>query len=191
MIEHLFVIFPPGAGGNHLANIISTSPRFVTKNLDSYTDDIVAHVHSKPGQNLLFSDNELKLIATASSVQCGHFAEYMWNKSQIEKFLVNRKYLVVEFSQDHRTDFFLHRMSTFIPLYNYPYLLEELATWYSLEYFSKITGEHDLTKINVDLLFSDNTAKIVDYLNDQFGLELDHLTVSKLHQQWLKKNNYR
>jgi hypothetical protein len=191
VIEHLFVIFPPGAGGNHLANIISTSPRFVTKNLNSYTDNTVKHVHSKPGNNLFFSDDELRLIAKSSSVQCGHFAEYMWCRSQIEQFLFNRKYLLLEFNQEHRNTFFLQRISSLYPAYNQSYFLEEMSTWYSLEYFSKITNEQDLTKIDADLLFSDRSLKIVDYLNSQLGLELDYLLVDNIHQLWLEKNNYR
>lgn len=191
MIEHLFVIFPPGAGGNHLANIISTSPRFVTKNLNSYNDKATKNVHSKPGQNLLFSDDDLRSIAKSSSVQCGHFAEYMWCKSQIENFLFNRKYLLVEISQEHRNTFFIQRASALYPVYNQSYFIEEMSTWYSLDYFSKITSEQDLTKIDVDLLFSDNSLKIVDYLNGQLGLELDYILVDSLHRKWLEKNNYR
>lgn len=96
----------------------------------------------------------------------------------------------MEFSQEHRNNFFLQRVSSLYPAYNDPYLIDEMATWYSIEYFSKITGEQDLTKIDVDLLFTDDSSKMVDYLNSQLGLDLVYKTVDKLHQQWLEKNSY-
>lgn len=192
MIEHLFVIFPPGAGGNHLANIISTSPRFATKNsnLDYYNNKTTPTVHSISVGKTLFSEPQLRSIANISSVHSSHFAAYMWCKSQVEQILSNRKYIVMEFSQEHRNNFFLQRVSSLYPAYNDPYLIDEMATWYSIEYFSKITGEQDLTKIDVDLLFTDDSSKMVDYLNSQLGLDLVYKTVDKLHQQWLEKNSY-
>ena len=58
MIENLFVIFPPGGGGNHLANIVSTSPRFVTRFTPEVYEDSNRHkTHPIGGKDNIISEN--------------------------------------------------------------------------------------------------------------------------------------
>lgn len=190
MIENLFVIFPPGGGGNHLANIVSTSPRFVTRFTPEVYEDSNRHkTHPIGGKDNFYYDEEsLKNLQETSNVFCSHFAEYLVSKNLAERFLSNRKFLMVEFPGNTRNEFFLERVKKHYPAYQDSYFIEELSMFYSIDTFGAVTKESDMAKITVDLIFTSDAAPMVQHLNSEFGLDLNLETVSYLHRKWLEKN---
>lgn len=94
---------------------------------------------------------------------------------------------MLEFAPHSRNKLFSHRLSR-QSCYKDSYLVEELSTMYSLDVFSKLTNETDLAKVDVDLLFSKDISKLLDVLNQEFGLIFDQSKVDMFHQIWLKKN---
>ena len=190
MIENLFVIFPPAAGGNHLANIISTSPRFATRFSQEVYEDGNRH-KTHPiggGKNFYYDDAGLINLQETNNVFCSHFAEYMSCKDQVEKYLPNRKFLIVAFPGYARNAFFLQRATKYYPTYQDEYFVEETAMLYTANTFRYITQETALEQITVDAIFTNNVSPLVSQLNSMFDLNLELDTVKYLHQKWLEKN---
>jgi len=190
MIENFFVIFPPAAGGNHLANIVSTSPRFTTRFSQEVYEDSNRH-KAHPiggGRNFYYDEDSLRAIQGSSNVFCSHFAEYLVSKNLAEKFLPNRKFLMVEFPEHTRNEFFLERSKKHYPAYQDGYFIEELSMMYSIDAFQAITKETDLSKVTVDMIFTSDVAPLMSHLNSEFGLDLNLETVDYIHRKWLEKN---
>ena len=188
MIENMFVIFAPLTGGNHLANIISMSNRFNKRFDDSiYTQMDQFGAHPSIGKNYNPTESILRSLQHQSNIFCSHMTEYLMSKNLTEQHLHNRKYIMLEFAPHSRNKLFYQRTAK-KACYQDSYFIEELSTLYSLDVFSKLTNETDLAKVDVDLLFSKDISKLLDLLNQEFGLIFDQSTVDTLHQLWLKKN---
>jgi hypothetical protein len=190
MIENLFVIFPPAAGGNHLANIVSISPKFATRFAPEVYEDSNRH-KTHPGgggKNFYHDETSLKLLQSTSNVFCSHFAEYMSARALVEKYLQNRKFLIVEFPEHARNKFFLDRATKYYPAYQDQYFVEETAMLYSTDMFCSITKETNLEQITVDTVFTNDVTSLVTQINSKFDLNLELDTVKYLHQKWLEKN---
>jgi hypothetical protein len=192
MIENLFVIFPPAAAGNHLANIISTSPRFTTRfSREVYEDSNRHKTHpTGGGKNFYYNEEDLSHLQGSSNVFCSHFAEYRSSQGLVEKYLQNRKFLIVEFPEHARNKFFLDRVTKYYPAYQDEYFVEETAMLYSTNSFCAITKETNLEQITVDAVFTHNVTLLVTQLNSKFKLDLEFDTVNYLHQKWLEKNGH-
>lgn len=188
-MENLFVIFAPGCGGNHLANIISTSNRFTKR----YTDDIYhskldLRAHPSKNKNYELAEEEFIIKQKQNNVFCSHLAEYLISQSLTEKYLLNRKYVIVESPMPSRNDFFTNRVRGLYPAYQNQYFFEEISMLYSIQYFSHLTREHDMTSITVDKIFSKDVTPLVDTLNLELGLDLDIGEVKSIHSSWIEKN---
>lgn len=190
MIENIFVIFAPLTGGNHLANIVSTADRFSQRFDVSIYENNVFHAHPDNKNNYTPMEIELKAVQYQSNVFCCHLAEYLTAKTLTEQYLLNRKYILLEFPQGSRNNFFRQRISKGSYFCN-QYMLEELSTMYSIDTFSKLTGEKDLAKINVDLLFNQDISDLLTALHSEFGLKFDQQETDKLHQLWIYKNGFK
>jgi hypothetical protein len=191
MIENIFVIFAPLTGGNHLANIVSMSDRFVKRFNENVYYNNLFHVHPKSNKtNYAPTEADLTALQGQSNVFCSHLTEYLSAKTLTEHHVPNRKYILLEFPVHSRNSFFKHRISKGL-YYNDKYILEELSTMYSIDTFSKLTNEKDLTKINVDLLFDRDVSGLLETLNLELGLNINLQEASKLHQLWLAKHDFK
>jgi hypothetical protein len=190
MTENMFIIFAPWTGGNHLANIVSMSDRFGKRFNDSIYNTPVFHAHPSSKQNYAPVQSELEVAQNKSNVFCSHFTEYLTSSKLTEQYLSNRKYIVLEFPNYSRTNFFKQRVSK-KSYFQDRYMIEELATLYSVETFSKLTNEQDVTQVGVDLLFDKDISNLLLKLNQEFGLNFDHDAVEHIHQSWLTKNAFR
>jgi len=187
MIENLFIIFAPGLGGNHLANLIALSNRFNRKcNLSSY----------KPGiENAHFSNlanlQEEKLLTNLSELQnqsnvfCGHLAEYLWiQQKKIDKFFINRKFLIISFPEKFSAAY--DRLLKCCPYMIRDYWFYEQRSLYSIQYLEKLFDEHDFFTINAQDIFTENVDQIVKFIESELHAQIDINLTQKLHTIWYK-----
>ena len=77
-MQNLFVIFPPGAGGNHLSNLVALSNQY--DRCVDYTkyDSISGPAHFANHQNLAPCQTFFQDIQNQNNVLCCHLAQYLW-----------------------------------------------------------------------------------------------------------------
>lgn len=190
MTENMFIIFAPWCGGNHLANIVSMSDRFNKRFNDKIYNNQIFHAHPTAKQNYAPVHSELEGVQHQSNVFCSHLTEYLISSTLTEQYLPNRKYIVLEFPDSSRSDFFKQRVAK-KSYFQDPYMIEELSILYSVDTFSKLTNEKDMTQLGVDLLFNKDISSLLLKLNQEFGLNFDRDAVEQIHQSWLTKNAFR
>ena len=98
-VRNLCVLFPPGFGGNHIANLISTSSKFTSRfNVNDYNiADKSAHYASI--MNLQIKDviTQQHKLKNQSNVICGHWSEYYWlEQQQLLEVFPNRQLMIIE-----------------------------------------------------------------------------------------------
>ena len=177
ILEYFFIIFAPGTAGNHVANLISTSPRFTARVDEYFYDNLVGNAHPITKTETNFEP--------AQSVACYHLGQYLWVQDQVNATRGNKRFLLIEFSAGSRTELFTNRILSLYPYYSNCYLMEELSTVYSVNIFEKLTGEHDVTPLPADLIFNTDSTNLVQYLNQNFDLTLDPAVVQRMHTRWI------
>jgi len=184
--ENLFVIFPPGAGGNHLSNIIALSGRF-NRPID-YTqyDDINGPAHFSKIRNLEINSEEIRSISTQNNVLCSHLAQYLWQQDCIKEYLPNRKYIIVDLYNAGAT--VRERINKMFFPYQHNYMWEESSTLYSSKYFGLLTGETDYFYVNVGMIATPDIMPLLTYLKTDLGLTIDQSRATAIHQKWYDSN---
>lgn len=174
-MNDIVVIFAPGSGGNHLANLLSTDKRHQQRiSLEKY-DHLIDNAH--PSRFSTFEK-----ISEKPHVFACHFAEYLWHQHRFGK---HSRFILIEFPPQARNHQFLTRIQKLYSYYDNNYLLEELSTFYSAEVFSKISNCGDITPLPVSLLFDPDSTPLIQYLTDNIDIQLDHNIVQCLHQKWI------
>lgn len=185
MIENLFVIFAPGLGGNHLANLIGLSDRFNRQyDINGYKPGIanahLSNITNLQEQTLLPNLLELQ---NQSNVFCGHLAEYLWiQQKQIDKFFVNRKFLIITFPEKNTAAY--NRLLKICPSLSSDYLFYEQASLYSIQYMSKLFDEYDFFTLSSEHIFTEHPDQIVEFIKSELYTKIDIDTVTKLHNIW-------
>ena len=187
MIENLFVIFAPGLGGNHLANLIGLSSRFTRHaDFEKYQPGIkTAHITNIMNlQEKLLLDN-LPQLQNQSNVLCGHLAEYLWiQQKKIDKFFTNRKFLIVTFPEKFSAAY--DRLLKCCPYMIRDYWFYEQRSLYSIQYLEKLFDEHDFFTINAQDIFTENVDQIVKFIESELHAQIDINLTQKLHTIWYK-----
>ena len=185
MLENLFIIFAPGLGGNHLANLIALSNRFNRKcDLSGYKPGIEnAHVSNLANlQEKTLLDN-LSELQTQSNVFCGHLAEYLWIKEkQIDKFFVNRKFLIIEFPEKHTAAY--NRLLKFCPHLSRDHWFYEQTSLYSTQCIEKLFGEYDIFTLSAEDIFTEQVDTIIKFIESELFTQIDKTLAQKLHTIW-------
>ena len=75
----LFILFAPGLGGNHVANMLSTSDEFNTRFNDNDYDDNAINAHHLVARNLNNLMDNIGMLTSSNNVLCAHWANYYWN----------------------------------------------------------------------------------------------------------------
>ena len=165
-------------GGNHLNNLLSTSERFKTRMSGDFYNNITINAHPVNEVCKKIQVNDI------SNVACCHLTEYLWQSSALD--LVDKKLIAVEFPRSSRNDLFFKRITDLYPYYSNRFLLEELATIYSVDTIKNITKLNDITPLSVDKIFNEDSQELVDYLNENFDLKLNYQIIQPLHTKWIQ-----
>jgi len=182
-MKNIFVLFSPGTGGNHLANLLSTDKRFTTRcKVADYSDHTGFNAHTSQIKNLSLDD--VDRLKDNNNVLCGHFGEYHWLFlfGLIEKFN-NRQIFIVQVPE--RNSFGWERYTNLYPMSDYFY--EEQRSLYSIEIVQKIFNEQDIVSLPSDLLFQPNFNNLQEYIRKECDVDMYKQDCEQMHSIWYNK----
>ena len=182
MNDCLVLFFPPGLGGHHLANILSTSNKYPHDiNFDDYFSKLTTNAHyyrfdeADDSQSIVLAphfgnanDTRIRELQATKTVEflLIHFP----NLNQ----LAWRRYN--SFNAKNRVEF------ESMELY---FVRHDLEKIYKQQFLSQIYGGVWNT-VMADDLFSPEIDKILDQLEQNLSIKfLDRPLVKKIHTQWL------
>ena len=189
MNETLFIVFAPGLGGNHLANLIALGDRFKREvDYNKYHQKANdAHFAKMANLQLLYagsniSNQDLENILNTTNIFCGHIGEYLWfmQSSYYQKFK-NKKILIVDVP-DIGT-FAYKRFISYNKLNDYFY--HEQKTLYTRLNLSILFKETNLFNINSTLIFDENSTELIRFLEQEFNMNIDKPMASDIHKNWI------
>ena len=189
----VLIMFPPGSGGNHLRNLISTAYTDLVSELNKFYDLDKRSVHLNPGDNL---DRKL-LMQTLhkKSTTCllhGHFGEFASVRDQIQQ-LEHKKFIVIspDTIKDRALLWQRQRMLGETQFDAESYFGGEQVFLYEpsmLQYYFN-TSMDDFMHISITDWFVSDITPVIDRINWCLQINLDVDLCMQLHQQWLVKNN--
>jgi hypothetical protein len=183
--DWFIIVFLPGAGGNHLANIISTDKKFAGR-IDSnfYNQNrIVAHPISSELE--ISIHDQIHNAIGCNYVFCCHLGVLQWNLDDFNNSIADKKIIVIEFSQKPRPKLFIKRISTPGHYWLPSYKIEEYSWLYSVDVIRKLFEFTDVTPLSVDMLFDPDSRRLVDCLHKEFNLQLNYDQIQHMHTNWL------
>ena len=180
--KNIFVLFSPGLGGNHVANLLSTDNRYKTR---ANSNDYQSHKEQNAHIILNNLDNLPKVKENFGNIFCGHFGEYYWQalRKNLARFK-NRQIIIIELPKDNNSLAF-KRYKKYTKLNEY--FIEEqrsLYSFYSIEQFFK---ENDLFSVPSEMIFNNSVNKFYDYANQEMNFNLDYSECNKMHNIWINK----
>ena len=191
--ENLFIIFPAGVGGNHLANILSLSEQYATRfNADGYDGANRHTAHHAAARNLQIESlrPDLDHLHTQSNVFCGHWMEYDHFKNDgFADGFPNRKFCVI-----HVPEAAVRARNRFLSFMNVnkrdedPWIMHELMSVYSVRAMKRLCDEPDSDwyEARADLLFSDDIQPLLNSLQSQsMRVQLDITLAQSIHTKWI------
>ena len=188
----LFVVFPPGAGGNHLKNIV-VSCYSGTDHFGKIYGTHLAIAHARVGCNLHHNQLENALAyQDRVHVVHGHFGEIMSFQNQIrdipdKKFIIlspdtpedsamlNKRRLAVGQTQLVDGDYFDGEQ---VFLYE-PFMYH----WYFQ------TPMNNIMNISISDWFTTDIDPVLDKLSYFLGCTVDKEKINSIHKDWIKANN--
>ncbi len=198
-MTNLFILFAPGLGGNHLANLFSLDSKFQTR----FTEETYKDIHNQVVTNDVFpvhislqniSVNSIKKIlptlVNRNNVMCGHWLEYVWLKqSPLIKYFPNRTFCVIQMP-DIDSSLAAKRFKNHCsdPM---PWIYYELELLYKVENIAKLIDEDDSDFYHVcpDLLTNRDIKLLFDDLKNQgLEFEIDMDVAQYYHTIWIEQN---
>ena len=204
-----FIKYPPGAGGAHLANLISLDTTFTSKNPEltkqDFIDNLYAFYKKQPVDTILKNKHidahciisspiwieQLKRLDYNfnNSIHLGHAACFLIRSKFIEK--INRKYITLTFNSEKSLTLLKSREAKTLnttTLEN-EYYCHELRYFYStiLNESSVFSTEHILN-FEIDEIYVKDIVPIITFINQKFNLNIPLNQAQELHNYWYNKN---
>ncbi len=186
-MDNIFIIFSPGSGGNHLANILSTADNFVSRcTVEDYDHHPTPEQQSRAYANAHYSkiDNLdpdiVKNLPPTTNVLCGHF--YSYNRLELleltNKF-VNKVIVVLEppISGLAYKRYMYHNDKIRPQLYNEQRLI--YSTHFIKKYFNQKT-----VSIPCEAIFEHKLDRLYSIIEDKLDLEVDKNMCNQIHKKW-------
>ena len=186
MNRDIIIIYPPGTGGHHIANLISTSSGYTPRlTLSDYQYlDKTAHVPESISYQLLI-DN-IKNKTPGPKVLSGHIGEWIWAEDTIADYLNDPLYLIIEMYPFPIPKIVKDRIQQLWPPFSHVGYFQETATLYRLKNFKRLSGLSDIINIEVKDIFQNNSNYLCQLLENKLGITLDN-SARQLHDQWYLK----
>jgi len=177
------VLFSPGTGGNHVANMLATATSFESRVDDNaYNCHEDNNAHYSTIKNLNF--NTIHMIDPAkNNVLCGHWLEYyillLENKIQ---FFQNRQIFILEYPQ--KNTLALNRVHTLNNLSEY--FAKEQESIYSIEIIQRCFSEEDIHVYSADKIFQENIDEFYSFAKTEMSMCIDRHLCASMHDKWFK-----
>jgi hypothetical protein len=173
---NVFVIFAPGVGGNHLANMIATDPQFKSRATIEQYRAAKKYAHHSVMQNL----TNLQIDSYNNNVLCGHFGELYW----LDRSLFEHKQVVIIDIPLDKNSFAYKRFQ--IKNGNLSgYHVEEQRSLYTPEMIKRVTGISDYYTIPAESVVTNKSP--VDLLIGM-NYNVDKEICEQMHTEWIKHN---
>ncbi len=190
--EFIFILFPPGFGGNHVKNLLGLYSNLYKPNdiMSVYNQtDLTAHAS---GANL----QKHGIIAdikkyTNKVLLCGHLGEYLF----LDKFLSqlhNRKFIIFNWTNADVEKLAPRLLELQQYFYKFNYFVEEQKQFYQLENVTKLLccTSDAVSILNFSDLLTEQIADVLNNLASKTKLETNYNAdlCNTLHKSWLIKN---
>lgn len=185
MPKNIFVFFPPGLGGNHVTNMLSTDLQFSSRRSVEDYKTISNDAHNP---DIINNTNMDLLDPTASNVICGHFGSYMWYLDSLQKFS-NTQALILTLPKDTNNSAYA-RLKQFqdYDSFSNNYLYSEQVTLYTTMGVQRMFEIHDCFELDASqMIFNRNIDNFLDFTKYSMGLELNQSDCKQMHSNWYKK----
>jgi len=190
----IVILFHPGQGGNHLANLISTSDhiadRFLSNNyrqdLEKYydSDKKDAHVegrlnnvgvHDIDGLKKYINDNHNPVVI------CGHVPEFYYVHGFIKSLgpigIINFENYYLNNAVRKRIHDLYHGYSDLI---EWAYRDDVVSKTFEIDY-------QDMYTTSANNIFCDDPSDFFSSISHELGLDLDIEYCLRLHKKWFRK----
>ncbi len=185
----MIVVFPPGGGGNHLKNIISTGYDLPVDVEHAYQPNTVgAHIASSYN---IGSDQVDQVINNPKDnhVLHGHFGEIMSFQNEIRS-IDNKKFILIspETVEDRKLVEYRRTLLKFTPLDMY-FDNEQVFLYECFMYHYYFGAEFDdIMNISIGELFARDISGVIERLNQFLQINVDSQQVLDWHNKWIKKS---
>ena len=173
---NVFVIFAPGLGGNHLANMIATDPRYYSRASVEQYKGTTKYAHHSANKNL----TQVTVESTDWNVLCGHFGELYWfDKTPFEQ----KQVVIVEIPKD-KSSLAYKRFQTYNKVLP-DYIVEEQRSLYTPGPIESICGISDHYTIPAEKIITEHPPiELLQAMTYQIDVDL----CKAMHKQWIKTN---
>ena len=181
-VRNVVILFAPGLGGNHLANMLSTSAEFESRcSVSDYLQSRSQDAHFSPAKNLQIATLGDKL-SSPGHIVCGHWAEYYWLQLTcgIESN-VHDQLLVIKLPS--ASSLAWQRFFKYSSLSS-TYLIEEQRSLYSIEIIGRLFTNKDIFEVESDRLFDPDINWLIEFAAKDMGIQLDRDQCRHMHQIW-------
>ena len=199
MIRNIVIIYPPGAGGNHLLNLLSThsacNPRFESQ--DYYTDLYTFYCHAVNDTHLSrqerlkyfgdlvevnFSIELLTQYQQSNRVNlfAGHLGDFLRVQPQLN-YLDNRHYII--FGLPEATDPLTERIKLYSQAYN-SRLYSEIKALYSADVIQRLTLSSNVHVLNLRDFVTVNSVSFTNFIENLLGPGLP-VGFDNIHHLWV------
>lgn len=178
-MKNIFVVFSPGLGGNHVANMISTADGYLLRaTAEQYANHTDENAHFDENYyNLDFSDTSLRVRAM-------HFSEFIGHTKKIQN-IKNRQVLLL--SLPRRASLAYRRYQDYHKNLMKIYLYEEQRLIYSQKVMERLTNETDFINLDTELVFSENINNFKDFIQNKMNIQLNTSECEQMHCTWFEK----
>ena len=178
-------MFAPGLGGNHIANLLSTSNEFLNRfsSHDYNTSEPNAHFFNITNIELEDISDNIDILSTQNNILCGHWASYYWlMQSDLSKHFNNRQILIIE---PPKFDSVAHqRLTQYTNAYSDEYFYKEMKLLYTIDIMSKVFADDAFFVLNADLIFQYEINMFIENAEKEFCIKLNHSLCEQIHKQW-------
>lgn len=173
MMQQINILYAPGLGGNHLANLIAMDKKFKL--------DLNLSVYDEQGENVhqLFSrHNNFVEINTM------HMGEFVGRCKQklIKSNAIN---ILISLPDPGEKNLAYQRLVCWSPEYKNTFIHVENIAIYSLFVVFRIANCL-FVNLKSSVLFNDDTSELLKFLAT-LGITLDSSTVDTFHRKWITK----
>lgn len=189
-------MFAPGLGGNHIANLLSTSNEFLNRfsSHDYNTSEPNAHFFNITNIELEDISDNIDILSTQNNILCGHWASYYWlMQSDLSKHFNNRQILIIE-PPSYGTMAY-ERLIKHVTAYTNHYFYEEMKLLYTIETMQKMFDDDDFFVLNADVIFQNSINTFIEKAEEEFCIKLNSTLCKTIHDKWfvnrLKETNVK
>ena len=177
--RNIFVLFAPGTGGNHIANMLSTDRNFPSRtSAERYQAHDENNAHVSDIHNLRV--DQMVSIPNCN-ILCGHWGEYywLWDQERLDCF-PNRQVVIVTLPRPNSMAY--QRYQRFGP--SSEYLVEEQRSLYTPLVIEKMFGETDWIELDPDWIFCESLDRFFKFAKSDMDLDLDQDQCESMHRTW-------